>query len=754
MNYLFHVLIFIWIFLRVNGAGFDRYSGKEIQEALKTELRHKNASEVCTIEIKACTPHEGSRIDGTCNNFKQPTKGSAKGPYLRLLPADYGNDKKDLRRSKKGFPLPPARKVRTELQTTGRVVDKLTFNIAVPHFLEFIGRDVSALNGPRDYLRKRQNCCLSAGEKDARCRPIRVPEDDPYLKVTDIRCLNFSRAETFQDAGCTPETIPPEQINFQTPLIDLSTIYGVDEKALDSVRVYEHGLLKLERKGERYLPLDISAPIINSTLSNNATLNGTKAKKTPDEASMLTMEIQTLKSNDICFQNKGNNTTCYKFGFPEVGNYDLRTTTLGIFFMREHNRLAKELHRLNPCWKDDRLFKVARQINIATATNIFMYELLPLLLGYDNMVRYGLISDRIEQLTSYTEDEVPLVYAEYEIATRYFHTFLDGRIKRYDEHYNLVGEIPISENIYQQSVLEQNKNFEEINRGTFYQQAAKVDDIQDPEISEKFYGELQKAHDLAAADIQRGRDLGVRGYNEYRHLCGMKTAKKFEDFADVMDMEKILALKKLYEEVDDVELLAGIMSENLIKGTAVGPTLFCIMAKQLQLWRFSDRFWFERGDQMHSLNLVQLNEIRRTNMARLACDNAEGIKHIQPRAFLNVDHKNAAVPCTHIYGPDLTRWQDSTCYHQQLREYQLKNELRRKEKEELLKEKMKNNAKDDQTKKDQQTDKGENKDKDTKTEDEKRKSINDPNNMIIDYSRFFDSFLSYKPEDHSRTFFG
>ncbi|KAJ2947403.1 hypothetical protein O0L34_g17180 [Tuta absoluta] len=720
MNYLFHVLIFVWIFLRVNGAGFDRYSGKEVQEAKKTELLHKNASEVCTIEIKSCTPHEGSRIDGTCNNFKQATKGSAKGPYLRLLPPDYGNDNKDLRRNKKGLPLPSARKVRTELQTTGRVVDKHTFNIALPHFLEFIGRDVSALNGPRDYLRKRQNCCLSAGEKDPRCKPIRVPEDDPYLKVTDIRCLNFSRAETFQDAGCTPETIPPEQINFQTPLIDLSTIYGVDEKALDSVRVYEHGLLKLERRGERYVPLDISAPISNSTLSNNATMNGTTSisNKTPDVFSMLTMEAQIFKLSDICFQNKGNYTNCYKFGFPEVGNYDLRTTTLGIFFMREHNRLAKELHRLNPCWKDDRLFKVARQINIATATNIFMYELLPLLLGYDNMVRYGLISDRTEQLTSYAEDEVPLVYAEYEIATRYFHTFLDGRIKRYGELHNLIGELPISENLFKQGVLEQSKNFEEINRGTFYQHAAKVDDIQDPEISEKFYGELQKAHDLATTDIQRGRDLGVRGYNDYRHLCGMKTAKKFEDFIDVMDIEKILALKQLYDEVEDVELLAGIMSENLIKGTSVGPTLFCIMAKQLRLWRFSDRFWFERGDQLHSLNLVQLNEIRRTNMARLACDNAEGIKHIQPRAFLNVGHGNAAVPCTHIYGADLTRWQDSSCYHQQLLEYQIKNGFKRKEKEDLKKDKIENKAKNIKEKEDQKKDKIESNDKNKKAVDE------------------------------------
>ncbi|KAI8421021.1 hypothetical protein MSG28_008151 [Choristoneura fumiferana] len=266
-----------------------------------------------------------------------------------------------------------------------------------------------------------------------------------------------------------------------------------------------------------------------------------------------------------------------------------------------------------------------------------------------------------------------------------------------------------------------NKNFEKINRGTFFQHAGKIDDIQDPEISEKFYGDLQRAADLPALDIQRGRDLGLRGYNDYRHICGMKPAKKFEDFADVMDYEKIESLKKLYVEIEDIDLLAGIMSENFIRGTFAGPTLFCIMTKQLQLFRFADRFWFERGDQFHSLTLppasapsfppqhvpdvraprsstscvshsftdlglhdkkistgndsftdhgfhdkhikveAQLHEIRKTNIARLACDNADAIKAIQPRAFENVGPNNKHVPCTHIPGLDITKWKDISC---------------------------------------------------------------------------------------------
>lgn len=83
----------------------------------------------------------------------------------------------------------------------------------------------------------------------------------------------------------------------------------------------------------------------------------------------------------------------------------------------------------------------------------------------------------------------------------------------------------------------------------------------------------------------------------------MPKAQSTSNYVSMFILQKVLALKKLYNETDDIDLLAGIASETLIKGAFVGPTLFCIMAKQLELFRFSDRFWFERGDQLHSFNI-------------------------------------------------------------------------------------------------------------------------------------------------------
>lgn len=41
----------------------------------------------------------------------------------------------------------------------------------------------------------------------------------------------------------------------------------------------------------------------------------------------------------------------------------------------------------------------------------------------------------------------------------------------------------------------------------------------------------------------------------------------------------------------------------------------------------------------HFINIAQLNEIRKSSMARLLCDNSNHVQSIQPQAFLRVSPK-------------------------------------------------------------------------------------------------------------------
>lgn len=71
-------------------------------------------------------------------------------------------------------------------------------------------------------------------------------------------------------------------------------------------------------------------------------------------------------------------------------NEQIHLTVLHTFYVRDHNRAAMELSRLNPHWDDDRIYHETRHIMAAAVQYITYNEFLPMALGEDLMVRYNL----------------------------------------------------------------------------------------------------------------------------------------------------------------------------------------------------------------------------------------------------------------------------------------------------------------------------------------------------------------------------
>lgn len=94
---------------------------------------------------------------------------------------------------------------------------------------------------------------------------------------------------------------------------------------------------------------------------------------------MATRPYLPLSPGDIC--GSGNIMThCFMAGEGRA-NENLGLTSLHTLFMREHNRVATELARVNPLWDDQTLFSEARKITIAQYQHITYNEWLPSVIG-------------------------------------------------------------------------------------------------------------------------------------------------------------------------------------------------------------------------------------------------------------------------------------------------------------------------------------------------------------------------------------
>lgn len=176
----------------------------------------------------------------------------------------------------------------------------------------------------------------------------------------------------------------------------------------------------------------------------------------------------------------------------------------------------------------------------------------------------------------------------------------------------------------------------------------------------KFFG-----IDLAAINIQRGRDMGVPGYNHFREYCGLPRAKYFEDLTGVFSNKTLLRLSQLYKHVDDIDLWTAGISEYPIQDGLVGPTFACLIARQFVNLRRGDRFWYENDGYPAQFTIEQLDEIRKATSARLICDNSDNIDTIQASPMLVADsYTNPRVSCHSLPQIDLTKWKDTSSYPQ------------------------------------------------------------------------------------------
>lgn len=167
--------------------------------------------------------------------------------------------------------------------------------------------------------------------------------------------------------------------------------------------------------------------------------------------------------------------------------------------------------------------------------------------------------------------------------------------------------------------------------------------------------------DLAAINIQRGRDHGIAPYVSWREPCGLTPIIDWRDLETVMSLDTIRRFRTLYEHVVDIDLFSGGLAERPVRGGIVGPVFACIIAQQFSNLRKGDRFWYESSDRNAGFTPLQLHQIRQVTFAQILCKTMSEIETIQPFVFLTSDDvTNVRLSCdsTFFNTLDLTAWTD------------------------------------------------------------------------------------------------
>ncbi|KAK7508747.1 hypothetical protein BaRGS_00000313 [Batillaria attramentaria] len=470
------------------------------------------------------------------------------------------------------------------------------------------GRDLKCCDGV--FLTENQQIHRDAFN-GGRCNPIYIPPMDRHFTYS---CMNLARSMAAKRARDCDKNAPRElreQMNMLTAWIDASHIYGSKMKKADQLRVYRKGLLRVT--AENLLPED---------------RNSTCVKEDPGDY-------------------------CFLAGEKRV-NEHAALMALHIVFHRFHNRLALKMSQMNPRWTDETIYQEVRRIMGAIMQHLTYHDWLPTVLGPSIMRQYGLnvlgpssfgptywryircevqISRLLEQWLygrSFSRTVAVTSFVGYKMnptitnvfataAFRFGHTMIPSLFTMGDNQVRLFTMFNRPKFI----LRDRGKGLKQMCSGIINDPVHHSDRFMSPDLSDRLFEDKNNVSmDLASLNIQRARDHGLPPYNDYRKYCNLPVYETFDEMYE-SEPERAEIFRRVYDDVKDIDIFAGGLSEKPLSGAVVGPTFACLIAKQFQALKFADRYWYESPDGPGSFKQDQLAEIRKMTLGRIMCMTAE-----------------------------------------------------------------------------------------------------------------------------------
>jgi hypothetical protein len=379
-----------------------------------------------------------------------------------------------------------------------------------------------------------------SGESDpAEPAHIPVPAGDAYFDPfgTGSQEIEFYRSAPVLVDGVRQQT------NLITAWIDASNVYGSEEARASALR----------------------------------TLDGT--------GRLETSEGDLLPFNVYGFPNAGGPSPSLFLAGDVRANEQVGLTALHTLFVREHNFLADMIREYAPELSGDEVYEAARAVVGAEMQVITYHEFIPALLGRNALSKYR----------GYDPEVDPSIGNLFSTAAyRFGHSMVSRKLMRLgpDGEEIAEGHLQLRDSFFSpHHIIE--ADIAPVLLGLASQRAERVDLKIVDELRNFLFGPPGSGgFDLAALNIQRGRDHGLPGYNTVRIALGLSPAASFGDVTSDPTLQASLA--SVYASPDEMDVWVGGLAEDHYRDALVGELVFTVLKRQFEALRDGDRLWYER----------------------------------------------------------------------------------------------------------------------------------------------------------------
>jgi hypothetical protein len=473
--------------------------------------------------------------DGSYNDLSDPAMGMAGSRFGRNVPLDRAMPEREPE-----IMTPNPRLVSTALLTRTEFVPATSVNAIAAAWLQFM---------IRDWFNHGRGTTENAWR-------IELAPDDSFPE----RTLEIPRIPADPTRPPGSDDGPATFVNTETHWWDGSSIYGANSEQQQIVRSFEGGKLKLTPDGR--------LPVIRY------------GERDPSQ---------------------------------EPGFW-LGLVMLHELFAREHNAICDRLAAEYGQWDDEQLFQRARLINAALLAKIHTMEWTPAVISHPTTVAalranwFGLAEERVHKLFGRISDDevisgipgaetahydVPYSLTEEFTAVYRMHPLIP-------DHWSFrahADDRPLAEKTFREltgpAALDMGSAFAAADLfysfGTEHPGVVTLHNF--PHFLQEFERPDGRFMDLAAIDILRVREQGVRRYCEFRRLLHLPVPKTFDELTDNPAWARELA--SVYADVEQVDLVVGMYAEPRPAGFAFSDTAFRIFILMASRRLNSDRFLTE-----------------------------------------------------------------------------------------------------------------------------------------------------------------